>query len=185
MCRYAATIYVAMLVVIGEDTAPLTSKQKIFSVCIMLFGACFTALIFGGVAFLVKDFDSQKSTFYEHMDTINSKLELMGLSDDLRKRIKAYYVFLWKRLKTPRLPPSLVSTSTHTCQVDNGWYIDFVDELPMQLRADVRLYLHKDMVQRVPLFRGCSEVRTYLLILAHLQHSHCAGFFRNSCQTLL
>lgn len=155
--RYAATIYIAMLVVIGEDTSPCSSAQQYFSVLVMLFGACFTALMFGGVALLVKDFDSQKSNFYEHMDTVNSRVELMGLPDVLRKRVKAYYAFLWKRLKTSRLPaPVMMDGFSQGAAEPCG---DFVDELPLQLRADVRLYLHKDMVLRVPLFKGCSEVR--------------------------
>jgi hypothetical protein len=33
------------------------------------------------------------------MDTINSKLVMMGLSEVLRKRVKSYYAFLWKRMK--------------------------------------------------------------------------------------
>eukprot|EP01052_Picozoa_sp_SAG31_P017948 SAG31_NODE_1251_length_9110_cov_5.844412_6_plen_88_part_00 len=38
--------------------------------------------------------------YYEKMDEINLKMELMGLSDEARQRVKSYYMYIWKRLKS-------------------------------------------------------------------------------------
>jgi hypothetical protein len=41
----------------------------------------------------------QTSIYYEHMDALNAKMEVMGLPKPLRRRVAAYYAFVWKRLR--------------------------------------------------------------------------------------
>lgn len=63
----------------------------------MIAGACFYATVVGSVAVLVKNADVQTSIYYEHMDALNSKMEVMGLPKLLRTRVVAYYAFVWKQ----------------------------------------------------------------------------------------
>lgn len=145
--RYIDALYVSLLIVVGEDSYPMTSWQRAFVVGAMIFGACFYATVVGSVAVLVKNTDVQTSIYYGHMDALNSKMEVMGLPKQLRQRIASYYAFVWKRLRK--------------FSTDHGEFhlsVDsFIQELPLVLREEISLFLHKSMVQKVPLFRGCAE----------------------------
>ena len=89
----------------------------------MILGACFYATVVGSVAMLVKNADVQTSIYHEHMDALNSKMELMGLSQDLRQRVVSYYAFVWKRLRT-------FSTERGEFQLNVE---NFLQELPLPL----------------------------------------------------
>ena len=145
--RYADAIYISLLIVVGEDSYPRTSAQRSFVVVAMILGACFYATVVGSVAMLVKNADVQTSIYHEHMDALNSKMELMGLSQDLRQRVVSYYSFVWKRLRT-------FSTERGEFQLNVE---NFLQELPLPLREEISLFLHKHMVERVPIFNGCAE----------------------------
>ena len=64
---------------IGEDTGPSTNVERYYTSVVLLVGACFYATIFGSVALLVKNFDAQKSMYYEKMDEINLKVTVEGM----------------------------------------------------------------------------------------------------------
>eukprot|EP01043_Picozoa_sp_COSAG02_P056963 COSAG02_NODE_6839_length_3333_cov_23.587199_2_plen_602_part_01 len=145
--RYIDALYISLLIVVGEDSYPTTSWQRAFVVSAMIFGACFYATVVGSVAVLVKNTDVQTSIYYEHMDALNSKMEVMGLPKNLRRRVASYYAFVWKRLRK-------FSTDHGEFQLNVD---SFIQELPLVLREEISLFLHKSMVQKVPLFRGCAE----------------------------
>ena len=138
--KYAISVYITLLMLIGEDTSPENTNQRIFTSIVLLLGACFYATIFGSVALLVKNFDAQKAMYNEKLDEVNTKMALMGLDEPTRARVQSYYAYIWKRLKS-----------------FNKEDQSFLAELPFRLRADITMALHKDMVCRVPFFHKCDE----------------------------
>ena len=145
--RYIDALYVSLLIVVGEDSYPRTSWERAFVVGAMIFGACFYATVVGSVAVLVKNTDVQTKIYCEHMDALNSKMEVMGLPKPLRRRVASYYSFVWKRLRK-------FSTDHGQFQLNVD---SFIQELPLLLREEISLFLHKSMVEKVPLFHGCAE----------------------------
>jgi hypothetical protein len=73
-------------------------------------------------------------------------------------RIVAYHAFLWKRL---RIHGGGAASNDGFGgggggRGGQGGHSSFLNGLPLELRAEVALFLHAPMVTRVPLFRGCS-----------------------------
>jgi hypothetical protein len=132
---------------IGEDTQPMGNGEKMFTMSVMIVGSCLYATIFGSVSLLMRQMDSQKSLYHERMDQINTRMALMGLSEDLRARVRAYYAFIWKRLRKL----SIRDDDKHSGEDQ------FLADLPTKLSGDIYLFLHKSMVDRVPIFKGCNE----------------------------
>ena len=83
------------------------------------------------------------------MDQIKTRMTLMGLSDNLRGRVRAYYAFIWKRLR------KLSVRENDKQESPNDDY--FLAELPKKLAGDIKLFIHKNMVDRVPIFEGCRK----------------------------
>jgi len=137
--RYANSLYISLLMIIGEDTDPMYTAEKYFTTVVMLAGALFYATIFGSAAVLLKGLDSQKVEYYETMDSINNRMRIMGLDDALGSRVKAFYMYIWKRLKSFSYDDT------------------FLDDLPFALRADIAMQLHKETVEKVPFFQGCDR----------------------------
>ena len=58
---------------------------------VLIIGAGLYATVFGQISLLIKNLNAQTTPFYEKMDYINTRMELMGLEKPLRKRVSGYY----------------------------------------------------------------------------------------------
>ena len=50
-----------------------------------------------------------------------------------------------------------LSTDLSACSRSQLNIESFIQELPLVLREEISLFLHKSMVQKVPIFHGCAE----------------------------
>ncbi|MDX9898668.1 MAG: cyclic nucleotide-binding domain-containing protein [Spirochaetia bacterium] len=151
IARYIMAFYwtITTLATIGYgDITPVGSGQTLFVILIEIFGAAMYGLIIGNIAVLISNIDIAKSQYRERLDRINSFLRYRSIPEELRKKINAYYSYLWDTRK--------------------GYNeTEFLKDLPIALKESVALHLNKEMIERVPLFEkaDASLIRDIILKL--------------------
>lgn len=88
----------------------------------------------GKITSLATQYDSSHHAFQEKIDAVNEFMRNRKLPFDLRKKILEYYRMFWAR----------------------GIYFDeqkILNELSYPLRRDVMLYIKRDVIRSVPLFK--------------------------------
>lgn len=60
-----------ILLVVGNECAPVTFSQTIFASSVIILGAIVTAFIFGNMAALMANISKKDSYFQEKLDMIN------------------------------------------------------------------------------------------------------------------
>jgi len=122
------------------------------------------ATLFGQVALLLQNQNSVYHRFQQELDSVNQNMRILNLPEELQMRVRNYYDYWFHRHRL----------------LD---YRKFVSQLSAALGSEVCLYLHREMVQKVPLFKHCrcdvlvwlgvcfsnSRACTYFVALALLQ----------------
>ncbi len=120
------------------DVLPADTMQVLYAIGVMLFGVGIYGYVIGNVAGILSNIDPNKNAYVERMEQMSAFMRYRKIPADLSERIREYNEYLWKnRLGSDE---SAVLSS-----------------LPPGLQADVSLFLKKDIIEKVPLFRGASE----------------------------
>lgn len=61
--KYTVVFYYAILLIVGNESAPRTTEQTIFSSLVVIMGAIVTAFIFGNMAALMATINKKDSHF--------------------------------------------------------------------------------------------------------------------------
>ncbi|XP_061199116.1 potassium voltage-gated channel subfamily H member 4 isoform X2 [Neopsephotus bourkii] len=130
-----------------------TDAEKIFSICTMLIGALMHAVVFGNVTAIIQRMYSRRSLYHTRMKDLKDFIRVHHLPQQLKQRMLEYFQTTWS--------------------VNNG--IDaneLLHNFPDELRADVAMHLHKDILQ-LPVFETASRGCLRSLSL-HIKTSFCA-----------
>lgn len=139
--RYTTALYwsVTTLTTVGYgDITPKTIPQTIYTMFVMILGVGVYGYVIGNVASLLANIDVAKAHYQEQMDRINAFLKYRNIPPKLSTKILNYYNYLWES----RLGYDESSV---------------LDDLPDSLKTEVTLHLNRDIIEKVPLFRGASE----------------------------
>jgi hypothetical protein len=146
---YLVMFYSALCMLLGENVGPFEPSQFILHACALLFGAIMQAYIFGQVALLISDNNSNAGRWKQKMNTVSSTMRGLELPNDLQNRIRNYYEYFWNRHRG--INHALV-----------------FDDLSDPLLSEICLYLHVDHVKKVPFFKGCAP--HFLVSIVKLLH---------------
>ncbi len=139
--KYLGAMYWTMqtLSTVGYgDVKPSSNSQKMYAIGVMIFGVAVYGYIIGNVASVLAKIDPAKGHYLENLERLNAFLSYRSIPQPLQQRIRDYYEYLWeKRLGYDE--SSLVA------------------DLPPSLRTEVSLFLKKDIIEKVPLFKGAGE----------------------------
>jgi voltage-gated potassium channel len=116
-----------------------SNLQIIYTIIVQLLGVGMYSYIIGNVATLIANIDTARSDFLNRMEQMKNFLHLKKIPKKIQNRIKDYYNYIWETRRN-------ISNS------------DLLTELPHTLRMEVSLFLNRDILQKVPLFRDESEV---------------------------
>ena len=119
---------------LGATTVLFVHRYATF---VIFYGACMNATLFGQVALLLQNQNSVYHRFQQELDSVNQNMRILNLPEELQQRVRNYYDYWFHRHRL----------------LD---YRKFVSQLSSALGSEVCLYLHREMVQKVPLFRHCS-----------------------------
>lgn len=119
--------------IVGSNT-----PQRIYIFFIQFLGYGVLGFLIGNIANILSKKDPAKAQYLDNMEKLSGLIQYRELHPELEERIKDYYTYLWKK----RLG------------FDEG---SFLEGLPKNLKTNVALYLKKDVVEKIPLFKGADH----------------------------
>ncbi|MBI2890184.1 MAG: ion transporter [Nitrospirae bacterium] len=119
------------------DIAPVTNVQTVFTMFVQLMGAGMYGFVIGNIANLIANLDVAKAQHREKMEKIATFMKYKSIPADTQNKVEDYYGYLWE-----------------TRRGYNEFQI--VEDFPRPLRAEVLMFLNREMIQKVPIFEGAS-----------------------------
>jgi voltage-gated potassium channel len=120
------------------DITPQTDLETIYAIIVMTIGVGMFGYVVGNIAHILANLHPSRARYVETMERLNAFMEDRDLPSSLQDRVRGYYRYRWEK----RLG------------FDES---EIVSELPPSLLADVSLYLKKDVIEKVPFFKGAGE----------------------------
>jgi hypothetical protein len=139
--RYAEALYWCMttLTTVGYgDVLPTTQVQKLYAAGVMMLGVGVYAYLIGNIASLISNLDPVRASYQQQRERLSAFMQYQGLPRPLRRHVQEYFDYLWEKRLVVEEPGMLAA-------------------LPPNLRDEVALYLKRDLVLNVPLFRRAGE----------------------------
>lgn len=120
------------------DITPTTNGQTIYTMFVQLTGAGMYGYIIGNLASMLANSDLARTQFRAKMEKIQTFMQYRDVPGDLQDNIRTYYDYLWNNRRG--FDESAV-----------------LEELPSSLKLQVALHLNKDIIEKVPMFKGAPD----------------------------
>ena len=142
--RYLQALYwcITTISTIGYgDITPDHSNavQLIYTMAIQLFGVGVYGFVIGNISSLVANVDSAKTEYKRKMEEVGEYMRRRSIPGVLQAKVRDYFSYLWETR-------------------GNVGEVDFLDALPGHLGVDLALFLNRDVIEKVPLFRQSDEL---------------------------
>lgn len=148
---YLQASYWAVLLLLGNDVHPFNKGTTALSVLMLLVGSFLYAAVFGIVAALMNALQAKDLVFRNKIDSINDIIRYLNMPEELGERVRQYYEYLWIRYR----------------DLDTG-LDEFTKGLPSSLRDEVLLFMHSDLLRKVPLFKSVEPI-VVLEVVRHMK----------------
>ena len=149
---YLSSLYwtVTTLTTVGYgDVVPHTNWEKLYAIFVMIIGVGVYGFIIGNVASLLSKKDPAREKHLKNLDDLSALVEYRKIPKDLYSRIRKYFIYMWKQ--------RLGFEETN-----------FLNQLPKGLKLEVLIFLRKDVIKNISLFKDANP--RFLQILAlHLK----------------
>jgi len=83
-----------MLLVVGNEAAPINNNQMIYASMIILIGYIVTAFIFGNMAALMANLNKKDSQFQEIIDFVSSTMRSIKLPENMQDDVLKYLQYV-------------------------------------------------------------------------------------------
>ena len=127
------------------DIVPRGSGPIAYTMVVMALGAAMYGYIIGNVASLLANIDVLRSRHLTRMETIGNFMRDRQVPRHLQAQVRDYYNYLWDSRA--------------------GQQSEMLSDLPAPLRTEIALHLNRNVLRKVPLFSGASEVFLRELVL--------------------
>ncbi|NEN93608.1 MAG: cyclic nucleotide-binding domain-containing protein [Okeania sp. SIO3H1] len=139
--QYINSLYWAIttLTTVGYgDITPATEIEIIFTLVVMFLGISMYAYIIGNVSSLISNLDATKARYREKLGQIQTYMRENKIPSNLQQKIRDYYQYRW---------------------IENRDIRDYhiLEELPYPLKMKLALQLHKEVIEKVPIFQGATR----------------------------
>jgi voltage-gated potassium channel len=138
LSRYISALYwvIQTLTTVGYgETAAESNLQKIYAIILMCAGVGIYGYVIGTVAGILAKRDPAKAQYFSNLDQLKAFVQYREIPPGLQKRIRDYYAYIWKK--------RLGFDETQ-----------FLSTLPQGLAGEVSLNLKREILERIPLFKG-------------------------------
>ena len=120
------------------DITPVTEPELIYTIFITLMGVGVFGYVIGSMASLLANIDPARVRHQEAVERVKAFMKYRQIPFGLQARVLDYYEYLWE--KRLGYDESLA-----------------ISALPPSLKTEVSLFLNREIIQKVPLFRTASE----------------------------
>ena len=138
------------------DITPHRDFEYVFSILIMLMGASTYAYIVGNIASVASNLDAARAAFFNRIEAISQFLRSRQVPPRLNDQVRNYYEYLWARHRGVKEEALL-------------------EDLPASFRLNLLLYLTRDLLEKVPLFKYCSPVLRNELLMSLKAETYAPG----------
>jgi len=147
---YLKAVYwsVTTLATVGYgDITPQTDNEMIYAIVAMMMGFVLYGYLIGNIAGLLNNFDPIKQEHVSSLDKLMAFMRYRRLPSSMQHRVLDYYTYMWQQ------GVGLDETA-------------MLSRLPTGLRTEVSLYLKRDVIEQVPIFRNASDTLKRELAIA-------------------
>eukprot|EP01006_Ploeotia_vitrea_P041193 TRINITY_DN66494_c2_g1_i1.p1 TRINITY_DN66494_c2_g1~~TRINITY_DN66494_c2_g1_i1.p1 ORF type:complete len:683 (+),score=46.74 TRINITY_DN66494_c2_g1_i1:69-2117(+) len=140
--NYIRAVFFAMVYLVGYNAGiptKLSLPQVMFGLGIVVTGASIFATVIGTVGVILRQLDANQQFFRDKVEQVNSFMEYSKIPDDLRTDVRHYYKHMWESRRGLE-------------------QMDALRDIPQSLHREIMVFLHKDFVQQVDLFKNCSPL---------------------------
>ena len=138
--QYSIIFYYSILLITGNECAPVTFSQTVFASIVILMGSVVTAFIFGNIAALIAAINKKDSHFQDQLDMISQTMRSLKLPEDLQDSVLNYLQYIHE---TPDFQQDLEK---------------FFSLLSPALKNQILAHLHMSVIRKVEIFRQCSSI---------------------------
>ena len=135
--KYCLCLYFTFVTMIGEKTSPQTERQVVTTLVMLICGLVTYVSIVGNLVSLINQIDSSSSAYNQKRDQLAMYMNSRNFPPKLRHRINRYFHYLHEKNKG----------------IDDA---TMIEDLPPYLRKEVALFLNRNIIVKVPMFRGLS-----------------------------
>ncbi|EGZ21359.1 hypothetical protein PHYSODRAFT_488741 [Phytophthora sojae] len=139
---YNEALYSAVLLLLNISAVTVEPKWQFLSAVLGVVGFLFQCLTLASITAGVIGSSSRALQYQEKVRMVMSDLKALHVPGELRKATKNYYETLWRMKNT-------------SDRYEKAIYED--EDLSPALRAEIALYIHRNLIATVPLFQGCSD----------------------------
>ncbi|HOJ52736.1 MAG TPA: cyclic nucleotide-binding domain-containing protein [Syntrophales bacterium] len=116
-----------------------SNTQIVYTIVVQIIGVGMFGYIVGNVATLVVNIDAARARFYARLEEVRNYMRIKRIPPSLQNRIKNYYRYLWETRHG-------ISDA------------EFLSLLPKTIRTEVALFLNRDILEKVSVFKEADEV---------------------------
>lgn len=92
--QYSIVFYYTILLIVGNECAPVTFAQTLFASIVMIIGSITTAFIFGNMAALMATINKKDSHFQEQLDMISQTMRSLKLPEKMQEGVLNYLQYM-------------------------------------------------------------------------------------------
>jgi voltage-gated potassium channel len=119
------------------DITPKTTVQRMYVVFVMFIGVGFYSYVIGNIVNLVANFDIAKAYYFGKMQRVSAFMRYNNIPLHLQREIFDYYDYLWENRT-------------------GNYEFDGLSDLPQDLMIEVKVFISRDIIQKVPIFNEAS-----------------------------
>lgn len=116
-----------------------SNLQVLYTIVVEVLGVGMFSYIIANVSSLISNLDIARSSYQRRLDEVNAYLRAQRIPMELQERVRDYYSYLWEKQRG-------ISAST------------VLDDIPRGLSQEILMFLNREVVNRVDLFRGADDL---------------------------
>ena len=144
--QYTVVFYYAILLIVGNESAPISAAQTLFSSLIVMIGAISTAFIFGNMAALMAVINKKDSRFQEQIDFVSTTMRSIKLPENIQNQVIEY---LMHCQESPDIQQDIDK---------------FFEALSPSLKNIVLVHMFNKIIKSIEIFKDCTEIETGFII---------------------
>ena len=148
--QYLSSVYFAVMATtgLGWDITPITLLEHVFSTFMIVIGVAMYAVVIGNASSALSSLDSSSAEKRQRLQAVELYLRENKVSLDLQKRVREYFEYMWQ--------------CHQALSISKGG--GALRDLHPSLRLELHLALHRDIVERIPMFKAISDADPACLV---------------------